>query len=95
MIGCVNASAGRKENAFQIIERLESQPEGARKHAIKLSRIYLALGEKEKAYDYFKLAFDEHEIDLLTLGLDPRLTPLRHGTRFKEFPLRVGLPSNY
>ncbi len=92
MIGCINARLGRKDQAFQIIKQIESQSKNNCQHSIKLSRIYLDLGEKEIAYNFLDEAFNEHDVDLISLRSDPRWLSITHEDRFKELVLKVGLP---
>lgn len=92
-IGCAHALAGKKTEARQMIERIKSESKDGPKHSIKIAEIYVALGEKEKAYEFLKKAFDEHECDLSALGFDPRWTSIRHEPRFIKLMKRVGLPT--
>jgi TolB-like protein/Flp pilus assembly protein TadD len=94
MIGYVNARAGRKHKAYQIIKQIESQSKSNCHHAIKLARIYFALGEKETAYEFLDRAFEQREMDLIGLKSDPRWARIRHEPRFRELIRRVGLPIN-
>lgn len=93
MIGFTQALAGKKDEAFQIIKELNSQTDYASLHAIKIARIYLAMGEKEVAYKFLDEAIKRHDIDLIALPSDPRWTSIRSEKRFKELIRRVGIPS--
>ena len=58
----VHALDGRTNEALKIIGRLKSESEGDRhKNAIKLARIYLALGENNTAYKYLDKASRDPE----------------------------------
>jgi tetratricopeptide (TPR) repeat protein len=92
MFGYIYALLGKKEMAHQIIKQLESESKSDCPHAIKLARIYVALEEKERAYNYLEQAFNQHDVDLTTLKSDPRWATMHHETRFKELIMRVGLP---
>lgn len=94
MIGYVYACEDKNEMAYQIIEQLESESKDNCKHAIKLARIYFALKDKEKAYNYLEQAFNQHELDLVTLNSDPRWKTISHEPRFKDLLRRVGLLIN-
>ena len=88
-IGVVHALQGRKDKARQIIKRIQSK---SNNNSIKSAMIYLALDDKEKAYDFLDQAFEQHEVDLVALGSDPRWKTIRHEPRFKALMAKVGLP---
>jgi adenylate cyclase len=92
MIGYANALAGNRAEARQIIRQIESFSNEHFNHAIKLARINVALGEKEKAYEWLEDAFNQHEIDMPTLNADPRWAKIRQEPRFRELMRRVGMP---
>ncbi len=91
MIGYIDALEGRQNEAFQIIEQLKSEDDN-NKHAIKIARIYVALGDHEGAFRYLDEAFIRHELDLTALSVDPRWSRIRHDPRFLELGSKVGLP---
>jgi adenylate cyclase len=92
MLGYVNALKGKKDKAYEIIRQIQSQSKYNREYPTYLSRIYLALGEKETAYEFLERAFEQHDLDLIGLNSDPRWAKIRNESRFKELVLRVGLP---
>lgn len=94
MLGYVYALSGKKEMARQIIKQLESHSKDNCPYAIKLARIYVALEEKETAFNYLDQAFIQHEVDLNSLVFDPRLATIRYEPRFKELVRKVGLPAD-
>ena len=53
---------------------------------------HAGLGEKEKAFEALKKSYDNHEVPLMLLKVDPRLDPLRSDPRFAELMRKVGLP---
>ncbi len=93
MIGYVNACAGKKDKAKEIIEQIKSHSTSNNQQSSKLARIFLALGEKEIAYELLEQAFESHEADLIALKIDPRLGKLWGEPRFSELLLKVGLPA--
>lgn len=90
-IGVVFGLQGQEEKAHQIIKEIESKSSTDSQYSIKLARIYLALGEREKAYEFLERAFREHEMELVTLKFDPRWASIRDEPRFRELIRRVGL----
>lgn len=91
MVGYAYARAGRKSEARKIIKQIQLSSNGA-VHSINLARIYVALGEKEIAYDLLEEAYDEHEIDLVGLPYDSRLGPISGESRFRTLMSKVGVP---
>jgi TolB-like protein/cytochrome c-type biogenesis protein CcmH/NrfG len=53
---------------------------------------HAALGEKEKAFEALKKSYENREIPLMLLKVDPRLDLLRSDPRFAELMRKVGLP---
>ena len=45
---------------------------------------YATVGATEAALDWLEKAYEERETDMLSLGVDPRLDPLRTAPRFQE-----------
>jgi len=54
--------------------------------------IHSALGEPNRAFEWLEDAFDQHELELVSLKVDPTLDALRSDRRFAELMRRVGLP---
>ena len=54
--------------------------------------IYLALGEKDKAFAELEKAFEARDWFLQRLKVDPFLDPLRDDRRFGDLVKRIGLP---
>jgi TolB-like protein len=53
---------------------------------------HAALGEKEKAFEALKKSYENREVPLILLKVDPRLDPLRSDPRFADLMRKVGLP---
>jgi TolB-like protein len=90
MIGYVYALEGKNFEAYEIIKQIESKT--CDNYSIQIAKIYLALGEKERAYYFLELAFEQHEGDLIALNSDPRWKTIRNESRFIELRKRIGLP---
>jgi TolB-like protein/DNA-binding winged helix-turn-helix (wHTH) protein/tetratricopeptide (TPR) repeat protein len=54
--------------------------------------IYSALGEKDKAFEWLDKAFEQHDIGVARMKIDPKLDPLRSDPRFGEYLKRLRLP---
>jgi adenylate cyclase len=60
--------------------------------AYSVAGVYGALGDKDKAFEMLNKAYDEHDMQLVSLKVDPTLDELRDDARFAEIVRRVGLP---
>jgi TolB-like protein len=58
----------------------------------KIARLYTALGDKEKAFEWLNTAYREHDFLLRELNTDFALDNLRSEPRFAELGRKVGLP---
>jgi TolB-like protein/DNA-binding SARP family transcriptional activator len=89
MIGYVHALTGKGKKAFEVINQLESETHPGT-HPLKLARIYLALGEIERAFQLLNDALDRHEVDLYGVTYDPRLKVIRQDRRYVDLIARIG-----
>ncbi len=59
----------------------------------KIARLYAALGDKEKAFEWLDTAYREHDFLLKELNTAFELDDLRSDPRFAELVRKVGLPN--
>ena len=57
-----------------------------------LAALYVALGEKDKAFAELNTAYEKREPGLVLLKVDSRLDALRDDRRFQDLIRRIGLP---
>ncbi len=50
-------------------------------------------GEKEKAFEWLQISFDNHDTGTLSLLIDPLLRDLRTDPRYKNLLAKLGLPA--
>jgi TolB-like protein/DNA-binding winged helix-turn-helix (wHTH) protein/Tfp pilus assembly protein PilF len=86
------AVAGRREEARQILRRLEERSGSAFVPAYNFAIIHLALDEKEIAMRYMQQSYENRDWALLVLAVEPRLDPLRRDPRFQAILAKVNLP---
>jgi TolB-like protein/Flp pilus assembly protein TadD len=85
------AAAGRKEEAGDLLAKLE---ERAREHHVSpfwLALAYTGAGQTSAALDELYKAYEQHDVILVWLGTEPRLDALRTEPRFTELLRRIGL----
>jgi serine/threonine-protein kinase len=61
--------------------------------AYQIAEVYAVRGEKEKAFEWLQIAFDQHDTGTLTLLMDPLLRGLRDDPRYKNLLAKLGLPT--
>src|SRR5438874_1019153 len=62
--------------------------------AYQIAEVYGVRGEKDKAFEWLQIAFDEHDTGTLTLLVDPLLRGLRDDSRYKNLLAKLGLPGS-
>ena len=85
------APLGRREEADEILARLEAE---SRQHYVRsevLAMGYAAVGEFDKAFNLLERAVQARSAGLIYLHLDPGYEPLRKDPRFAELVTRIGL----
>src|SRR6266404_409982 len=80
---------GKKSEAVNLLDEVDGLPTSA----YSVAGVYGALGENDKAFRMLNKAYDEHDMQLVSLKVDPTLNDLRDDARFAEIVRRVGLPS--
>ena len=86
------ASAGRSEEAQEILRDILTSSKGDYVPSGNVAFVYAALGEKERAFEWLERAYEERSSWMTTLSTDPRYDPLRSDLRFADLLRRVGLP---
>ena len=61
--------------------------------AYQIAEVYAVRGEKEKAFEWLQISFDNHDTGTLTLLIDPLLRSLRDDPRYKNLLAKLGLPA--
>jgi TolB-like protein len=59
----------------------------------QVAQVYAVRGEKEKAFEWLQIAFDNHDTGMLALLVDPLLNSLRDDPRFKNLLARMAFPA--
>jgi TolB-like protein/Tfp pilus assembly protein PilF len=62
--------------------------------AYQIAEVYAVRGEKDKAFEWLQISFDNHDTGTLTLLTDPLLRGLRDDVRYKNFLAKLGLPGS-
>jgi hypothetical protein len=79
---------GRKAEAQNLLDEVADQAASP----YSVACVYAALGEKDKAFDELNKAYEQRDMQLVSLKVDPTLDELREDARFNDLVRRVGLP---
>jgi serine/threonine protein kinase/TolB-like protein/Tfp pilus assembly protein PilF len=94
VLGHAYALAGRKTEATAILDQLKNFTTSQRyvsPYAVAL--IYVALNEKDSAFQSLEQAYQERDENFIHLKVDPRLDAIRSDPRFQALLQRVNLAS--
>jgi TolB-like protein len=61
--------------------------------AYQIAEVYAVRGEKDKAFEWLQISFDNHDTGTLTLLIDPLFRGLRDDPRYKNLLVKLGLPA--
>jgi TolB-like protein/lipoprotein NlpI len=59
----------------------------------QVAQVYAVRGEKEKAFEWLQIAFDNHDTGMLALLVDPLLRSLSDDPRYKNLIARMAFPA--
>jgi DNA-binding winged helix-turn-helix (wHTH) protein/tetratricopeptide (TPR) repeat protein len=90
-LGYALASAGRKAEADEWLNRLRQLPGSARRCWYQMAIVSAALGRKDRAFEFLGEAYKERSGALVNLKVEPMFDGLRSDMRFTEILRRVGL----
>ena len=90
--GIAYAKAGRRDKAEEMISRYRDIAKTQYVPTLRIAGIYVALGDKDKAFEELNRGFEARDWELYRLKADPYWKPLRDDSRFKEMLKRLNLP---
>jgi tetratricopeptide (TPR) repeat protein len=85
-------SGGWKDALTKGIEVLQAQRKTGYSSAYNIAALYADLEEKDQAFRWLNIAYQERNAGLLRLKTDFLLDPIRSDSRFAELVRKVGLP---
>jgi eukaryotic-like serine/threonine-protein kinase len=94
LAGLIHILSGERNEAIKAIEEIKKLSQQRYVSAYYPVGLYVALGEKDQAFEWLEKAYDERSDSLVFLGQDPMFDTLRSDPRFADLVRRVGLPSN-
>ena len=90
-LGTAYAMAGRKDEAWAVLEDLENGTGLGYISPVSHAQIYVQLGEKDRALEYLERGYEERDPWLLWNKVNPAFDSLRSEPRFKDLLARIGL----
>ncbi len=90
LLGHAYATSGKKAEAQRILAELDQQKQRY-VSPYTIAAIYAGLGDNDKAFKWLEKAFDERDIWLMNLKVDPVLKSIRSDSRFTNLLQRIGL----
>ena len=90
LLGHAYAASGKRSEAQRILAELDQQKQRY-VSPYTIATIYAGLGEKDQAFKWIEKAYEERDIWLMNLKVDPVLKNLRSDPRFGNLLQRIGL----
>ncbi|ULQ54570.1 adenylate/guanylate cyclase domain-containing protein [Flavihumibacter fluvii] len=91
-LALIYATSGRMEEARKLVVQFEGDEAIVKTDYRGMALVYVALGDKEKAFGLLEKSFQQHDISLCSLKVDPKFDGLRADPRFEELVQRMNFP---
>jgi len=93
-IGHAYASWGKRDEAVKILDEFLKRRDvvAYSMMSYSIAEIYVALGEKDRAFEWLEKAREERNVQMVSLKVDPNLDSLRSDQRFSDLLRRMNLP---
>ena len=90
-LGLALASSHQEAEARKIVDQLKERSQQTYVQPMWVAVIYLALGNKDQAFDWIQKAYDDRSAWLVYLKVDPLFDGVRQDARFTDLLRRIGL----
>jgi len=90
-LGLALAASRQGAEARKILDQLKERSQQTYVQPMWVAAIYIALGEKDQAFDWIQKAYDDRSAWLVYLKVDPLFDNVRQDARFTDLLRRVGL----
>jgi hypothetical protein len=81
---------GRANEAREVLRLLEADPQRHYVPPYAIALVHAGLGERGAALDWLDKSYDERDVHLIFLPVDPKWDPYRADERFKALLARCG-----
>jgi serine/threonine protein kinase/Tfp pilus assembly protein PilF len=89
--GMIHAKSGNRIEAEKALEELFDLSQQRHVSSHLFASLYMALGQKDQAFDWLEKAYRERSEELTSLGVDPLWDDLRPDPRFSALLKKIGL----
>ncbi len=90
-LGYAFAASGQRLEAQKILRELQARATQECINPCFIAFIYIALGEKDQAFNWLEKAYEERSTQMVWLNVEPKFDPLRADARFMALVKKVGL----
>jgi TolB-like protein/Flp pilus assembly protein TadD len=90
-LGLGLASSHQETDARKIVDQLKERSQQTYVQPMWVAVIYLALGNRDQAFDWIQKAYDDRSAWLVYLKVDPLFDGVRQDARFTDLMRRIGL----
>jgi DNA-binding winged helix-turn-helix (wHTH) protein/TolB-like protein/Flp pilus assembly protein TadD len=91
LLGHAYAAAGKTAEAQQVLAELREMQTRRYVSSYTVAAIYTGLGDKDQAFKWLERAYEERDVWLMNLKVDPVFSRLRSDKRFPDLLTRAGL----
>ena len=91
LLGHAYAASGKTAEARQVLTDLHDLEKRRYVSPYTVAAIYTGLGEKDQAFKWLERAYEERDVWLMNLKVDPVFAKLRADKRFQDLLTRAGL----
>ena len=86
------AKAGQKEEAEQLLKKLEASSQVKEAAHVEMAPVYWNLGQQQAALDWLERSYEWHANWMISLRMDPVWEEMRGDARFQALVKRMGFP---
>jgi TolB-like protein len=91
-LGYTYAVSGKRNEALKTLHQLTLLSNRRKVSPYDIARVYVGLGEKDRAFDWLQKSEAEHSIDIGDLRMSKEMESIRSDPRYAELLRRRGLP---
>jgi len=92
LIAQAHAKSDRRSDAVSLLEEVIAAGTASQ---YSIAAVYSALGDRDAAFEWLNKAYEQRDLQMVSLKVDPSLDGVRQDARLAELVNRVGLPYLY
>jgi len=90
-LGLVHAKMGKRGEAEEALDELIKRSKQAHVSPVGLALIYFALGKNDQGFEWLEKAYDDHDLGLRLIKVEPAFDSVRSDPRFAALLKKMGL----